>query len=76
MSLSSSDSVRDLDISQRGCLFPDEQPPAYIQKASARSARAPQQKMAENAKSVKFALPALPCRTKIVILTKLWPAIA
>ena len=27
MSLSSSDSVRDLDISQRGCLFPDEQPP-------------------------------------------------
>ena len=27
MSLSSSDSVRDLDVSQRGCLFPDEQPP-------------------------------------------------
>ena len=27
MSLSSSDSVRDLDIRQRGCLFPDEQPP-------------------------------------------------
>ena len=27
MSLSSSDSVRDLDVGQRGCLFPDEQPP-------------------------------------------------
>ena len=27
MRLSSSDSVRDLEVSQRGCLFPDEQPP-------------------------------------------------
>ena len=27
MSLSSSDSIRDLEVSQRGCLFPDEEPP-------------------------------------------------
>ena len=36
----------------------------------------PQKKLAENAKSVKFALPALPCRTNIVISPKIWPVIA
>ena len=35
----------------------------------------PQKKLAENAKSVNFALPALPCRTNIVISPKLWPVI-
>ena len=30
----------------------------------------PQKKLAENAKSMKFALP---CRTNIVILPKVWP---
>ena len=29
MSLSSSDSVQDLEVSQRVCLFPDEQPPGF-----------------------------------------------